>query len=202
TSQVDYGTTTSYGSRLVDATSATIHSVTLTGLANNTIYHFKATSTDTYGNTGAGSDGIFVTSTNLLANGGFEVGAGWKPVNQAAIDSNPADAHAGNKSLQLVATGPFQATGQTVSVTPGQTYSFSAFGRSSNGGGVFALVASDTNGSFVSETDLPFAGTTSWIGVTTTFKAAANVVLLTVYADNTATGTFWFDDISLTTTAN
>src|SRR5207244_1855299 len=79
---------------------------------------------------------------------------------------------------------------------------FSAFGRSSNGGGVFALVASDTNGSFVSETDLPFAGTTSWIGVTTTFKAAANVVLLTVYADNTATGTFWFDDISLTTTAN
>jgi kumamolisin len=63
TSQVDYGTTTSYGSRVVDTTNVANHSVTLSGLANNTTYHFKASSTDAYGNSGSSSDGTFTTLT-------------------------------------------------------------------------------------------------------------------------------------------
>jgi hypothetical protein len=97
-----------------------------------------------------------------------------------------------------VATGPYQATGQTVSVTFGQTYSFSAFGRSSSSGGMFALVARDANGNYVTEVDLPFAGNGSWIGVATIVKPAANVTSYTVFADDTAAGSFWFDDASLT----
>jgi hypothetical protein len=116
---------------------------------------------------------------------------------QATIDGNPADAHSGNNSLQLVATGPYQLTGQTVAVTPGQTYSFSAFGRSSNAGGVWVLESHDANGAVVSLIDLGIAPSGSWVGVATTYKPAANVVFVTVYADNTSAGTFWFDDASL-----
>ena len=147
----------------------------------------------------ASADSRFTTSTNLVANGGFEAGtSGWNASSQASIDSNPADAHSGNDSLQLVATGPYQATGQKVALTAGQIYAFSAFGRSSSSGGVFALVERDANGNYVTEVDLVFAGNGSWIGVATTFKPAANVVSATVYADNIAAGSFWFDDISLT----
>src|SRR5207248_1160222 len=50
-------------------------------------------------------DDISLTPTsNLVTNGGFEAGAaGWSLSGQASIDGNPADAHSGNNSLQLVA---------------------------------------------------------------------------------------------------
>ncbi len=199
TSQVDYGTSTSYGSRVGDTTNASNHSVTVSGLTNNTTYHFKSTSTDQYGNTGSSSDGTFRTTINLLANGGFEAGMpGWSLAPQAGIDSNPADAHAGNNSLKVVATGPWQATRQIVPVTPGQSYSVTAFGRSASPGGEFVLESLDANGAAVGQNQgLAFAGTGSWVGVATTYKPAANVIFLAVYADNSAAGTFWFDDASL-----
>jgi kumamolisin len=61
-SVVDYGTTTSYGSRVVDTTNTTNHSLTLSPLTNNTTYHFRSTSTDAYGNSGSSSDGTFTTA--------------------------------------------------------------------------------------------------------------------------------------------
>jgi hypothetical protein len=202
-SRVDYGATTSYGSLVTDGSSVRSHSLTLNGLTNNATYRFKVSSTDAFGQTSASADSGFTTFANLAANGGFESGAaGWSLAPQASIDSNPADAHSGNDSLQLVATGPYQATGQKVALTAGQIYSFSAFGRSSSSGGVFAVVERDANGNYVTEVDLVFAGNGSWIGVTTTFKPAANVVSATVYADDTAAGSFWFDDINLTPTTN
>jgi hypothetical protein len=124
--------------------------------------------------------------------------AGWSPASQATIDSNPADAHSGNNALQLVATGLYQLTGQAVSVSPSQTYSFSAFGRASSSGGLWVLESHDASGAVTDLVRLPFAGTGSWIGVAATYKPAANVVSVVVYADNTAAGTFWFDDASFT----
>jgi hypothetical protein len=50
----------------------------------------------------------------------------------------------------------------------------------------------------VSDLSLPFAGSGSWIGVASTYKPAANVVSVIVYADSSTAGTFWFDDASLT----
>ncbi len=137
-------------------------------------------------------------TTNLLSNGGFELGlAGWNAASQATIDPNPASAHSGNNALQLVATGPWQTTWQTVAVSPGQLYSFSAFGRSGSSGGLFVLEGHDASGAVVSALGLPFAGSGSWVGVATSYKAAASVVSLTVYADSSAAGTFSFDDLSL-----
>jgi len=138
-------------------------------------------------------------TTNLLSNGGFESGAaGWSLASQASIDSNPADAHAGNDSLQLVATGAWEATRQTVTVRPGQTYNFTAWGRSNSGGGVFVLQGHDASGARVSSVVLAFAGSGSWTAVATNYTAAPTEVSTSIYPDNTAAGTFWFDDISLT----
>ena len=59
-SAVDYGTTTSYGSRQSDASMVTSHSITLTGLTPNTTYHYKCSSTNSYG-TAQSSDRTFTT---------------------------------------------------------------------------------------------------------------------------------------------
>ncbi len=60
-SQVDYGTTTSYGSQAGDASLVTSHSITLTGLTPNTTYHYKCSSTNGYG-TAVSSDHTFTTN--------------------------------------------------------------------------------------------------------------------------------------------
>ncbi len=46
TGQVDYGTDTSYGTNVEDTTSATTHSVDITGLNADTLYHFQVSATD------------------------------------------------------------------------------------------------------------------------------------------------------------
>jgi hypothetical protein len=50
TSQVEYGLSASYGSSASVAGTATAHSVTVTGLTPETLYHFRVNSTDACGN--------------------------------------------------------------------------------------------------------------------------------------------------------
>lgn len=50
TSEVEYGTSQSYGSTTSDATLVTNHSVTLTGLSSSTTYNFRVNSSDSSGN--------------------------------------------------------------------------------------------------------------------------------------------------------
>src|SRR6202022_4604855 len=72
---------------------------------------------------------LSVTS-NLISNPGFEAGApGWSLAPQATIDTNAADAHAGNNCLQLTATAPWQGSAQYIPVTAGQTLTFSGWGK-------------------------------------------------------------------------
>ena len=59
-SVVDYGTTTAYGSTVQDPTLVTNHVIYLTGLTPNTVYHYKASSTDAQG-TRSSTDHVFVT---------------------------------------------------------------------------------------------------------------------------------------------
>lgn len=62
-SQVLYGTTTSYGhASAFDATATTSHSVLLSGLADGTVYHFAVSSGNIIGTT-TSSDNIFVTES-------------------------------------------------------------------------------------------------------------------------------------------
>ena len=60
-SVVEYGTTTSYGSSTSDFASVTSHAVTLSSLANNTLYHYRVNSTDAAGNTATSGDHTFQT---------------------------------------------------------------------------------------------------------------------------------------------
>ena len=62
-SQVDYGTTASYGqSTPLNATLLTSHSVSLSGLTASTLYHFRVRSSDASGNQATSSDFTFTTA--------------------------------------------------------------------------------------------------------------------------------------------
>jgi phosphodiesterase/alkaline phosphatase D-like protein len=61
--QVEYGTTTSYGSSTtLDPALVTSHAVNLSGLADNTTYHYRVLSRDAAGNLRVSSDGTFTTA--------------------------------------------------------------------------------------------------------------------------------------------
>ena len=63
TSQVEYGTTTSYGfSTTLDPASETAHSVSLTGLSPSTVYNYRVKSTDASGNPSVSGNNAFTTS--------------------------------------------------------------------------------------------------------------------------------------------
>lgn len=63
-SQVEYGLTTSYGSQTaLDSTMILSHSVALSGLAANTVYHYRVHSTDSSNNQAISSDQTFTTSS-------------------------------------------------------------------------------------------------------------------------------------------
>jgi hypothetical protein len=196
--RVAYGTTVNYGAAVSDSTSLNNHALIISGLVNETTYHFEVTSVDNFGQTRSSPDATFTTTTNLLNNGGFEVGsAGWTLSPQATIDTNPSDARSGNSSLQLAATAAWQFSWQTVAVSGGQTYAFTGWGRSSTSGGVFTLVSYDSTWTEVGHTNVSFAGTGNWTPATFTLTVPSSAVRLVVEAQSSATGTFWFDDLSL-----
>ncbi len=62
TSQVDFGTSASYGSSAGAAGLVTSHSVALTGLSYNTVYHYRVVSRDSSGNTAASADAVFTSA--------------------------------------------------------------------------------------------------------------------------------------------
>jgi len=64
-SQVEYGTTTAYGSTTsLDSQLVTAHSVVLNGLVPGTVYHFRVHSKPSSGSDTAGPDGNFSTASN------------------------------------------------------------------------------------------------------------------------------------------
>jgi len=63
TSQVEYGTTTSYGTlTTLNATLVTSHSVSLTGLTANTAYHYRVRSKNSSGVESISGDSVFATN--------------------------------------------------------------------------------------------------------------------------------------------
>src|SRR5262249_44642993 len=59
-SQVEYGLTASYGlSTTLDPSLVTSHTVILSGLTDNTTYHYRVNSKDASGNLATGSDAVF-----------------------------------------------------------------------------------------------------------------------------------------------
>jgi hypothetical protein len=65
-SQVEYGTTTAYGSVTpLDSTLVTSHTVSLSGLAPSTLYHYHVKSRDGSGNPAVSADFTFTTTATL-----------------------------------------------------------------------------------------------------------------------------------------
>ncbi len=61
TSEVSYGTTSTYTDSEIDSTLTTDHSVTITGLEEDTTYHFEITSTDASENSSSTADSTYTT---------------------------------------------------------------------------------------------------------------------------------------------
>lgn len=65
TTQVEYGTTTAYGTLTpLDTRLVTGHSVALSGLQASTVYHYRVRSSDAAGNLAASADFVFTTSAS------------------------------------------------------------------------------------------------------------------------------------------
>ncbi len=64
---IEYGMTTSYGSSASDATLTASHTITLSNLISGTTYHFKATSTNSYGFSSSSGDLTFKISSPLIS---------------------------------------------------------------------------------------------------------------------------------------
>lgn len=131
-SYVDYGQNTPYTNRKYDK-NPTAHSVTLTGLQPNTLYHFRIAAKAAGRRDARTRDMVFVTeplTNNLLANPGFETGSFspwvafssnmiYTPTNQYF---NGCRAHGGSYFVGDASTGGQIKGGcyQRVAVTPGR----------------------------------------------------------------------------------
>ncbi len=67
TSEIVYGTTSSYGTSVSDPALVTIHQKTITGLVMGDTYHYKITSKDAAGNSTSTKDAKFTTSSDVTA---------------------------------------------------------------------------------------------------------------------------------------
>jgi hypothetical protein len=82
-SQVEYGTTTSYGQTSpIDGSLATTHSVNLSGTSPSTTYHFRVKSRDAAGNLATSGDSVFTTTATQPA--GITANINFQPAGPAA----------------------------------------------------------------------------------------------------------------------
>jgi len=154
TSQVEYGTTESYGEwSPLDEMLVTGHSVTLGGLLEASVYHFRVHSGAPGYDTHASDDGTFQTLGGALANPGFEsgfwelwdghyysyIGQGWSDWGgYTKYDgANDGRAHTGAHSQAIWTDwGPSGEEGgvyQTVSAVPGAEYALTAWALGRDG---------------------------------------------------------------------
>ena len=138
-------------------------------------------------------------ATNRVVNPGFESGAAsWTLASTATIDATAANAHSGARSLRLAATSAWQGSWQSVAVTPGQTYSFSVWERSSTSGGFLSVFSFNASNVQIDQgTHLVFSASAGWTQLTGTYVAPAGTAWALIGVQSSGAGTFWFDDVSL-----
>lgn len=191
-SQVEYGTTTSYGSTtsVQQTGGVTSHSVTVSGLTKGTTYHFRVISKDSAGNKTTSSDFSFTTTGSSDST---------KP---GIIDTLTIKSVSGNSvTLEWVATGDdgssgtassydirysttaitasnwssrTQATGEPSPASPGTTQSFTVTGLTAETRYYFAIRALDEADNI---SDLSTSSVTVITGVDTTVPTIDNIVL-------------------------
>lgn len=138
-SVVEYGLTTSYGSSTTNASMVTSHSVGLTGLTANTLYHYRVKSTDGASNTATSGDNTFTTSSapastliESFADGNFTASPAWGGTTSTWLVSASSDVAAGatnSNTLRLnqtsaVAGTQYLRTQRTATWGTSQSWSF------------------------------------------------------------------------------
>ena len=139
--------------------------------------------------------------TNRVLNAGFESGtASWSMASTATIDTTAANAHSGTRSLRLAATGAWQGTWQSVAVTPGVTYTFGAWQRSSTSGGFLSVFSFNASSVQIDNgTHLVYSGGGAWTWQSGTYVPPAGTAWALIGVQSSGAGTFFFDDITLGT---
>ncbi|MBI3603924.1 MAG: fibronectin type III domain-containing protein [Nitrospirae bacterium] len=183
--QVEYGTTTSYGSSTpLVTTLVTSHSQTLSGLAASTLYHYRVRSKDAAGNLATSADAMFTTSaaatytvTVSKAGGAASIGT---------VTSNVGGINCG-----ATCTSSGLASGTSVTLTAsatGTSYAFSGACTSSSSTCMWILGSANASVTVTfTDTQAPglpgtptFSGVTS-SGLTVSWPAAADNVGVTGY---------------------
>lgn len=115
TSQVQYGVTSSYGtSSPLDSTQVYSHSVTLSGLSENTLYHYQVISTNAGGTTSS-TDYTFTTTSGgavddiIIDNPACTFVGGWS-TGTSSIDKYGADYRFATTAASETATATFTPT--------------------------------------------------------------------------------------------
>lgn len=115
TTQVDYGTTTSYGqSTTLDSSLLTSHSAGITGLSAGTLYHYRARSRDAVGNERLGTDSTFTT---------LQPADTTAPTGSISINSGASATNTRTVTLTLTATDNSGSVAQMRFSDNGSTYS-------------------------------------------------------------------------------
>jgi hypothetical protein len=137
-SVVEDGLTTSYGSSSSNSSMVTFHSITLSGLSSNTLYHYRVSSTDASNNTATSGDFTFTTLAPSLApietfaDGNFTANPAWggnTSAWQVVTSSDVAAGAANSNTLRLNFTTAssgtkYLRTQRTASWGTSQSWSF------------------------------------------------------------------------------
>ncbi|MEI6503949.1 MAG: carbohydrate binding domain-containing protein, partial [Armatimonadota bacterium] len=144
---------------------------------------------------------------NRVTSGGFEEGAtGWGLSAEASLSTDRP--HTGQSCLKIARTdeGAYTLTGQRLKLQPGWPYEISAWVRTENltegeaGGATLCMEWSKNGQYYEGEYPKGIWGTKDWTLVTAIAKVPADAdpeVGLVCYLRRAATGTAWFDDVSV-----
>ena len=173
-SQVDYGTTTDYGSNVADAATMTSHSMTLTGLTPNTTYHYQVSGTDTFGQTAASADATFTTTVVVGAASHLALATTATPTAGTAFSFTvTAQDDAGNTATDYAGTVHFTTTDTSTGVV------LPANATLTNGQGTFSATLTKAGAQTITATDTATATITGTLSVTIRPAAAAQMFLTT-----------------------
>jgi hypothetical protein len=164
-SQVNYGTTVSYGqSSTLNSSMVTFHSVTLSSLSAATTYHFMVNSRDTFGNLATSTDNTFITSLlpdttapsvpaalTAIAASSSQINLSWATSTDPIVSGQVTSGLAGYKIFRggvQIATSTvnsYSNTGLTASTT--YTFTVLAFDGAGNNSGQSTSTSATTPGS-------------------------------------------------------
>ena len=156
--------------------------------------------------------------SNLISNPGFELGTiqplNWNLVNSGANTVTwDTDSHTGTRSIQINNPGTTDSwsgyvESDLIPAFPLQDYTLSAWVKTLGAGGssepAVRVVELDSNKNWIRQSTLYFnQGTNDWTNKQTNFQTDINTKYLYVYANIwSGYGTFWVDDVLLTSSTS